>query len=80
MAAICRDAWSATAGRPQHHRATGRRSAPGRSSSSTTTRKIVRLVRMYLERERYRVVEAYDGATALDAFEANDPAASWCST
>ena len=36
--------------------------------------KIVRLVRMYLERERYRVIEAYDGASALEAFEANDPA------
>ena len=36
--------------------------------------KIVRLVRMYLERERYRVIEAHDGASALAAFEANDPA------
>ncbi len=36
--------------------------------------KIVRLVRMYLERERYRVIEANDGASALEAFEANDPA------
>ena len=36
--------------------------------------KIVRLVRMYLERERYRVIEAYDGASALEAFETYDPA------
>ena len=36
--------------------------------------KIVRLVRMYLERERYRVVEAFDGAAALAAIEAHDPA------
>lgn len=36
--------------------------------------KIVRLVRMYLERERYRVVEAFDGAAALAAIDAHDPA------
>jgi DNA-binding response OmpR family regulator len=36
--------------------------------------KIVRLVRMYLERERYRVVEALDGAAALAAVDAHDPA------
>ena len=36
--------------------------------------KIVRLVRMYLERERYRVVEAFDGAAALAAVDAHDPA------
>ena len=36
--------------------------------------KIVRLVRMYLERERYRVVEALDGAAALAAIDAHDPA------
>ena len=35
--------------------------------------KIVRLVRMYLERERYRVVEAFDGPSALAAYEAHDP-------
>ena len=35
--------------------------------------KIVRLVRMYLERERYRVIEAYDGPSALAAYEAHDP-------
>ena len=37
-------------------------------------RKIVQLVRMYLERERYQVIEAFDGRTALDAIEAHDPA------
>lgn len=36
--------------------------------------KIVRLVRMYLERERYRVIEAYDGATALASIRDDDPA------
>ena len=36
--------------------------------------KIVRLVRIYLERERYRVVEASDGMTALAAIEDEDPA------
>jgi DNA-binding response OmpR family regulator len=36
--------------------------------------KIVRLVRLYLERERYRVVEAHDGAAALAAIETHDPA------
>jgi len=36
--------------------------------------KIVRLVRTYLERERYRVVEAFDGTAALAAIEAHDPA------
>jgi DNA-binding response OmpR family regulator len=36
--------------------------------------KIVRLVRTYLERERYRVIEAFDGAAALAAIEAHDPA------
>jgi DNA-binding response OmpR family regulator len=36
--------------------------------------KIVRLVRTYLERERYRVVEALDGVAALEAIEAHDPA------
>lgn len=36
--------------------------------------KIVRLVRTYLERERYRVVEALDGAAALAAIDAHDPA------
>ncbi len=36
--------------------------------------KIVRLVRLYLERERYRVVEAHDGASALAAIESYDPA------
>ena len=36
--------------------------------------KIVRLVRTYLERERYRVIEAYDGAAALEAIVAQDPA------
>lgn len=37
-------------------------------------RKIVRLVRMYLERERYVVIEAFDGAAALAAIEAHAPA------
>jgi DNA-binding response OmpR family regulator len=36
--------------------------------------KIVRLVRTYLERERYRVIEAFDGAAALAAIETHDPA------
>jgi DNA-binding response OmpR family regulator len=36
--------------------------------------KIVRLVRTYLERERYRVIEAYDGAAALETIEAQNPA------
>ncbi len=36
--------------------------------------KIVRLVRMYLEREGYRVVEATDGRAALAAIEAEAPA------
>ena len=36
--------------------------------------KIVRLVRTYLERERYRVIEAFDGAAALEAIAAHDPA------
>jgi DNA-binding response OmpR family regulator len=36
--------------------------------------KIVRLVRTYLERERYRVIEANDGAAALAAVETHDPA------
>ncbi len=36
--------------------------------------KIVRLVRLYLERERYRVVEEHDGARALAAIESHDPA------
>jgi DNA-binding response OmpR family regulator len=36
--------------------------------------KIVRLVRMYLEREQYRVIEAFDGAGALSAIEAEHPA------
>ena len=36
--------------------------------------KIVRLVRTYLERERYRVIEAFDGAAALAAIQAHDPA------
>ena len=36
--------------------------------------KIVRLVRTYLERERYQVIEAFDGAAALAAVEAHDPA------
>jgi DNA-binding response OmpR family regulator len=36
--------------------------------------KIVRLVRMYLEREGYRVVEASDGPGALAAVAAHDPA------
>ncbi len=36
--------------------------------------KIVRLVRMYLERERYRVIEAFDGPSALAAIAEHDPA------
>jgi DNA-binding response OmpR family regulator len=36
--------------------------------------KIVRLVRTYLERERYQVIEALDGVAALAAIEAHDPA------
>jgi DNA-binding response OmpR family regulator len=36
--------------------------------------KIVKLVRTYLERERYQVIEALDGAAALAAIEAHDPA------
>ena len=36
--------------------------------------KIVRLVRLYLERERYRVIEAHDGVSALAAIESDDPA------
>jgi len=36
--------------------------------------KIVRLVRTYLERERYRVIEAFDGVAALEAIDAHDPA------
>ena len=36
--------------------------------------KIVRLVRTYLERDGYRVIEAFDGAAALAAIEADDPA------
>ena len=36
--------------------------------------KIVRLVRMYLEREPYRVVEAADGPAALAAIAEHDPA------
>jgi DNA-binding response OmpR family regulator len=36
--------------------------------------KIVRLVRMYLERERYRVIEAFDGPGALAAIAEHDPA------
>jgi DNA-binding response OmpR family regulator len=36
--------------------------------------KIVRLVRMYLEREGYRVIEATDGRAALAAIEAQSPA------
>ena len=44
-----------------------------RSSSSTTTRKIVRLVRTYLEREGYAVVTAADGPAALDAIETHQP-------
>lgn len=36
--------------------------------------KIVRLVRTYLERESHRVIEAFDGAAALAAIEAHDPA------
>jgi DNA-binding response OmpR family regulator len=35
--------------------------------------KIVRLVRTYLERERYQVVEASDGPSALAAIEATHP-------
>jgi DNA-binding response OmpR family regulator len=36
--------------------------------------KIVRLVRTYLERAGYRVVEASDGASALEAVSEHDPA------
>ena len=36
--------------------------------------KILRLVRMYLEREGYRVIEAQDGRAALAAIERADPA------
>lgn len=36
--------------------------------------KIVRLVRTYLEREGYAVVEAADGRSALEAIERDDPA------
>lgn len=36
--------------------------------------KIVRLVRTYLERERYRVIDAADGAAALAAIDAHEPA------
>jgi DNA-binding response OmpR family regulator len=36
--------------------------------------KIVRLVRTYLEREGYSVVEAADGRSALEAIERDDPA------
>jgi DNA-binding response OmpR family regulator len=36
-------------------------------------RKIVQLVRTYLERDGHRVVAAYDGQQALDAFEAEQP-------
>lgn len=36
-------------------------------------KKIVSLVRSYLEREGYRVKEAYDGRQALDAFEREKP-------
>lgn len=36
--------------------------------------KIIRLVRTYLERNGYRVVEAADGAAALEAIEGQDPA------
>jgi len=36
--------------------------------------KIVRLVRTYLERERYRVIEAFDGTSALAAIAEHDPA------
>ena len=36
-------------------------------------RKIVRLVRTYLEREGYRVIEAYDGVAALAQIQALDP-------
>ncbi|HSJ43831.1 MAG TPA: response regulator transcription factor [Euzebyales bacterium] len=36
-------------------------------------RPLVRLVRSYLERERFRVIEAFDGRTALDAARAEAP-------
>lgn len=36
-------------------------------------RKIVQLVRTYLEREQYRVIEAYDGAAALRQIQDHDP-------
>jgi len=36
--------------------------------------KIVRLVRTYLEREGYRVIEAFDGAAALAAIDEHQPA------
>ena len=36
--------------------------------------KILRLVRMYLEREGYRVIDAQDGRAALAAIERADPA------
>ena len=42
--------------------------------------KIVRLVRTYLERAGYRVVEAADGRAALAAIAARDRRRSWSST
>ena len=37
-------------------------------------RKIVALVRAYLEREGYRVISAYDGREALQRARSDDPA------
>ena len=35
--------------------------------------KFISLVRMYLEREGFRVIAAYDGAQALELFERHQP-------